>query len=55
MKYLQMILGKAYGYGSPSFARTRYFSIEKTINIIHKASDAQHIAIICENPQMYLN
>ena len=36
---------------APSFAQTRYFSIEKTINIIHKASDAQHIAIICENPQ----
>ena len=36
---------------APSFAQTRYFSIEKTINIIDKASDAQHIAIICETPQ----
>ena len=36
---------------APSFAQTRYFSIEKTINIIHKASDSQYIAIICENPQ----
>ncbi|MEG2983216.1 MAG: PTS galactosamine transporter subunit IIB [Peptostreptococcaceae bacterium] len=36
---------------APSFAQTRYFTIEKTINIIHKASEAQHIAIICENPQ----
>lgn len=36
---------------APSFAQTRYFTIEKTINIIGKASDAQHIAIICENPQ----
>ena len=36
---------------APSLAQTRYLSIEKTINIIHKASDAQHIAIICENPQ----
>lgn len=36
---------------APSFAQTRYFSIEKTISIIHKASDAQHIAIICETPQ----
>ncbi|CEO12276.1 PTS galactosamine transporter subunit IIB [Paraclostridium sordellii] len=36
---------------APSFAQTRYFTIEKTINIIHKASDSQHIAIICENPQ----
>ena len=24
---------------APSFAQTRYFSIEKTINIIHKSSD----------------
>ena len=36
---------------APSFAQTRYFSIEKTINIIHKASDSQYIAIICETPQ----
>ena len=36
---------------APSFAQTRYFSIEKTINIIHKASDYQYIAIICETPQ----
>lgn len=36
---------------APSFAQTRYFSIEKTIKIIHKASDKQQIAIICENPQ----
>ena len=36
---------------APSFAQTRYFSIEKTINIIHKASPNQHIAIICETPQ----
>ena len=36
---------------APSFAQTRYFSIEKTISIIHKASESQHIAIICETPQ----
>lgn len=36
---------------APSFAQTRYFSIEKTINIIYKASKSQHIAIICETPQ----
>lgn len=36
---------------APSFAQTRYFTIEKTINIIYKASESQHIAIICENPQ----
>ena len=32
-------------------AQTRFFTIEKTINIIHKASANQHIAIICESPQ----
>ena len=36
---------------APAAAQTRYFSIEKTINIIHKASPSQKIAIICENPQ----
>lgn len=36
---------------APAAAQTRYFSIEKTINIIHKASPSQMIAIICENPQ----
>ncbi|MGL4910894.1 MAG: PTS galactosamine transporter subunit IIB [Romboutsia sp.] len=36
---------------APSFAQTRYFTIEKTINIIGRASDSQHIAIICETPQ----
>ena len=36
---------------APAAAQTRYFSIEKTINIIHKASPSQMIALICENPQ----
>ena len=36
---------------APSYAQTRYWSIEKTISTIHKASDAQKIFIICENPQ----
>ncbi len=36
---------------APSFAETRYFTIEKTINVIHRASDAQHIFLICETPQ----
>ena len=36
---------------APSYAQTRFFTIEKTINIIHKASANQHIAIICETPQ----
>ena len=36
---------------APAGAQTRYFTIEKTINIIHKAADRQQIFIICENPQ----
>lgn len=36
---------------APAYAQTRFFSLEKTINIIHKAADSQKIAIICENPQ----
>lgn len=36
---------------APSYAQTRYFTIEKTCAIIGKASPAQKIAIICENPQ----
>lgn len=35
---------------APAYAQTRYFSIEKTCAIIGKASEAQKIAIICENP-----
>lgn len=36
---------------APSYAQTRYWTIQKTIDTIHKASDAQKIFIICENPQ----
>ena len=36
---------------APSFAETRYFTIEKTINVIHRASEAQHIFLICETPR----
>lgn len=36
---------------APSFAQTRYFTLEKTIQVIHKASPSQMIAIICETPQ----
>lgn len=36
---------------APAFAETRYFSIEKTISVIHRASDAQQIFLICETPQ----
>ena len=34
-----------------AYAQTRFFTIQKTIDIIHKASPNQHIAIICESPQ----
>lgn len=36
---------------APAYAQTRYFSLQKTIDIIGKASEAQKIAIICETPQ----
>ncbi|MEA4873763.1 PTS N-acetylgalactosamine transporter subunit IIB [Anaerorhabdus sp.] len=36
---------------APSYAQTRYWTIQKTIDTIHKASDAQKIFIVCENPQ----
>ena len=36
---------------APSYAQTRYFTIEKTCQIIGKASPAQKIFIICETPQ----
>lgn len=36
---------------APSFAQTRYFSIDKVINVISKASDKQKIFIIVDNPQ----
>ena len=35
---------------APSYAQTRYWTIEKTINTIHKAADRQMIFIICDNP-----
>lgn len=36
---------------APSYAQTRYFTLEKTIDVIHKASPRQKIFIICETPQ----
>ncbi|MEG0411039.1 MAG: PTS sugar transporter subunit IIB, partial [Erysipelotrichaceae bacterium] len=36
---------------APGYAQTRYFTIQKTCDIISKASEAQKIFIICENPQ----
>lgn len=35
----------------PAQTSTRFFSIEKTCAVIHKAADSQKIAIICETPQ----
>lgn len=36
---------------APNGVATRYFTIQKTIDIIHKAADRQKIFIICETPQ----
>lgn len=36
---------------APAYAQTRYFTIEKTCAVIHKAAESQKIAIICETPQ----
>jgi len=36
---------------APSFAQTRYFTLEKTIAIIDKASPEQRILIICDSPE----
>lgn len=36
---------------APSYAQTRYWTLEKTISTIHKASPKQHIFLICENPE----
>jgi len=35
---------------APSFCQTRYFTLEKTINVIHRASPEQKIIIICDSP-----
>lgn len=35
---------------APAGVATRYFTLEKTMEIIHKASPKQKIFIICENP-----
>ena len=36
---------------APSGVSTRYFTIQKTIDVIHKAAPRQHIFIIVENPE----
>ncbi|MFV0479914.1 MAG: PTS N-acetylgalactosamine transporter subunit IIB [Anaerorhabdus sp.] len=35
---------------APGYAQTRYWSLEKTISTIHKASESQLIFIVCETP-----
>lgn len=35
---------------APNGVATRYFTIQKTIDIIHKAAERQKIFIICETP-----
>ena len=35
---------------APGYAQTRYWTIQKTIDTIHKASDSQKIFIVCDNP-----
>ena len=36
---------------APAYAATRYWSVQKTIDTIHKASDSQKIFIVCETPK----
>lgn len=36
---------------TPQGVQTRYFSVQKTIDVIHKASDKQVIGLIVETPQ----
>jgi PTS system N-acetylgalactosamine-specific IIB component len=36
---------------TPAGVQTRFFTIQKTIDILHKASDRQIIALIVETPQ----
>lgn len=36
---------------APSGVDTRYFTLQKTIDVIHKAADRQKIFIICETPE----
>ena len=36
---------------APSGVATRYFTLQKTIDVIHKASASQHIFLVAENPE----
>lgn len=35
----------------PDVVATRYFTLEKTINVIHKASESQKMFLVCKTPQ----
>lgn len=35
----------------PDAIQTRFFSVEKTIKVIHKAADRQKIFLVCKTPQ----
>ena len=36
---------------APNGVATRYFTLQKTIDVIHKASASQHIFLVAENPE----
>lgn len=36
---------------APSYSQTRYWTLQKTIDTIHKAADRQMIFIVCETPE----
>ncbi|WP_130812909.1 PTS galactosamine transporter subunit IIB [Olsenella sp. Marseille-P4559] len=42
---------KLMNMAAPQDVATRYFSIQKTIDVIHKAAPRQHIFIIVETPE----
>lgn len=35
----------------PDTVATRFFTVQKTIDVIHKASESQHIFIVCKTPK----
>ena len=39
---------------APTGVATRFFSLQKTIDVIHKASPKQHIFLVAENPSNVL-
>ena len=39
------------GHGGGGRVQTRYFTLQKTIDVIHKAADRQKIFLVCKTPQ----